>query len=480
VTRAADSGLQRPDDHIIVLFGATGDLAKRKLIPGLYRLSKAGLMPRNFRIIGTTPPAFAKSHDEFLAFAREAIETFAQVTMTAEEWNDFSRKLSFAPAELGDEDALRAAVDAAKAEIGTGVRLLHHLAVPPQAFGAMVELLDVAGLVNNARVVCEKPFGTDLHSAQELNRQLRSHFHESQIFRIDHFLGKESVDNILALRFANGLFEPMWNRDSVSYVQIDVPEEIDIAGRATFFEETGAFRDMVVTHLFQVLGVVAMEPPVSLEAKPLRDEMVKVFNSMNLLDVSKVVRGQYVGYINEPGVSPYSQAETFVALQCEVDNWRWKGVPFFLRTGKAMAASRQVITVGFREPVMRIFDGDHGVRGRRGNKLVIDFADPGSIDLHFFAKSPGPQMRLGNAQMSFSYEDSFSSSHNLQGYEQLILNAMIGNQALFTRSDGIERLWEISQPLLDSPPPIEIYDQGTWGPDSANELVTPFHWFLPE
>ncbi len=480
MARAAESGLQRPDDHIIVLFGSTGDLAKRKLIPGLFRLAKAGLMPRQFRIIGTAPPFFAKTTDEFRAFARASVETFGQGTIDEKEWEDFAAKISFAPAELGDEDALRAEVARARSEIGTGVRLLHHLAVPPHAFGSMVELLGVAELVNNARVVCEKPFGTDLHSAQELNRQLRSHFDESQIFRIDHFLGKESVDNVLALRFANGLFEPIWNRDNVSYIQIDVPEKISIEGRAAFFEETGAFRDMVVTHLFQVLGVVAMEPPVSLDAKPLRDEMVKVFESMNPIDVGQVVRGQYEGYLDEPGVSPYSQAETFVALQCEVDNWRWKGVPFFLRTGKCMAESRQVITIGFREPVMRIFPGDMGVRGRRGNKLVIDFADPGSIDLHFFAKLPGPQMRLGNAQMSFSYEDSFSSSHNLQGYEQLILNAMIGNQALFTRSDGIERLWEISQPLLSAPPPVEIYERGSWGPETVDELVSPFHWFLPE
>ena len=480
MTRAADSGVQRPDDHIIILFGATGDLARRKLIPGLFRLSKAGLMPRQFRIIGTAPPAFAKTTEEFRALAREAVEEFGQGKIEPGEWDDFVSKVTFAAAELGHEAPLREAVDQARAEIGSGVRLLHHLAVPPTAFGSMVELLGVAGLINNARVVCEKPFGTDLLSAQELNRQLRSHFDESQIFRIDHFLGKESVDNVLALRFANGLFEPIWNRDNVSYVQIDVPEEIDIAGRVTFFEETGAFRDMVVTHLFQVLGVVAMEPPVSLDAKPLRDEMVKVFESMLPIDVSKVVRGQYEGYRDEPGVSPYSQAETFVALQCEIDNWRWKGVPFFLRTGKKLAASRQVITIGFREPVMRIFPGDHGVRGRRGNKLVIDFADPGSIDLHFFAKLPGPQMRLGNAQMSFSYEDSFSTSHNLQGYEQLILNAMIGNQALFTRSDGIERLWEISQPLLSSPPPVEIYEPGSWGPATVSELVSPFHWFLPE
>jgi glucose-6-phosphate 1-dehydrogenase len=480
VTRAADSGLKRPDNHIIVLFGATGDLAKRKLIPGFFRLAKAGLMPKKFRIIGTAPQAYALSSEEFRTLAREAVESFSPTQFTQREWDEFAACLSFAPAEAGQGEHLRAAVDQAQSEVGESARLLHHLAVPPHAFGPMVELLASVGLVANARLVCEKPFGTDLKSAQDLNALVRGYFRESQIFRIDHFLGKESVDNILALRFANGLFEPMWNRDNVSYVQIDVPEKIDIAGRAAFFEETGAFRDMVVTHLFQVLGVVAMEPPVSLEAKPLRDEMAKVFDSMLPLEVSKVVRGQYDGYRDEPGVSPYSEAETFVALQCEIDNWRWKGVPFYLRTGKAMAASRQVITIGFREPVMRIFPGDHSIRGRRGNKLVIDFADPGSINLHFFAKLPGPQMRLGNATMTFSYEDSFSTSNKLLGYEHLILNAMLGNQALFTRSDGIERLWEISQPLLSSPPPVEIYPRESWGPQSSDELISPFHWFLPE
>jgi glucose-6-phosphate 1-dehydrogenase len=343
----------------------------------------------------------------------------------------------------------------------------------------MVEMLGESGLNENARVICEKPFGHDLSSAKALNAVIAQHFDEAQIFRIDHFLGKESVDNILALRFANGLFEPIWNRDHVSYVQIDVPESLSIEGRAAFYEHCGAFRDMVVTHLFQLMGIVAMEPPTSLNARPLRDEMVKVFESMAPLDPTAVVRGQYDGYRSEPGVDPNSGTETFVALRAEVDNWRWKGVPFFLRTGKSLEQSRQVVTLGLCEPTMRIFPPEAEVHDQLGNRLVIDFADPGMITTEFLAKQPGPQLCLREAEMTFTYDDSFLTDHNLEAYEHLILEAMHGNQTLFTRSDGIERLWEVAAPLLEEPPPVEPYWRGSWGPESMSRLVAPHRWYLP-
>jgi glucose-6-phosphate 1-dehydrogenase len=478
--RVPTHGLTKPDDHVIVLFGATGDLAKRKLIPGFFHLFHAELLPRHFRIVGTAPKAFSITTEEFRDHAKAAITECGRFTPDEAEVDAFTETLSFGAADPDDPKALLAAIEQADLDIGGRPRRLHHLAVPPSAFASVIEMLGSSGLNDNARVICEKPFGHDLASARALNATILKSFEESQIFRIDHFLGKESVDNILALRFANGLFEPIWNREHVSYIQIDVPEQLSIEGRSAFFEQTGTFRDMVVTHLFQLMGVVAMEPPTSLNARPLRDEMVKLFESMAPIDPEAVVRGQYDGYRNEPGVDPASNTETFVALRVEVDNWRWKGVPFYLRTGKSLEQSRQVVTLGLCEPTMRIFPLEAEVHHQPRNKLVIDFSDPGSIHADFLAKLPGPQMRLGEAQMTFRYADSFCADNDLEAYEHLILEAMHGNQALFTRSDGIERLWEVAAPLLEQPPTIEPYWRGSWGPESINQLIAPHHWYLPE
>ncbi|HLK00490.1 MAG TPA: glucose-6-phosphate dehydrogenase, partial [Streptosporangiaceae bacterium] len=298
-------------------------------------------------------------------------------------------------------------------------------------------------------------------------------------FRIDHFLGKESIDNILAFRFANGLFEPTWNRHYLQYVQIDVPETLDVGTRGGFYDATGAYRDMVVTHLFQVLAFIAMEPPVSLSAKHLRDEKEKVFEALRPLDLRHVVRGQYEGYRAVPGVKPDSDTETLAAVRVEVENWRWHGVPFYLRSGKNMSASRQLITLGYREPPLRMFlTHRRDVPTGRLNEIVIDFADPGSITTSFLAKIPGPELALGHSTMSFKYQDSFAMANALEGYERLILLAMIGDQSLFTRSDGIERVWDISTPLLQNPPPVEPYAPGTWGPASIARLISPHHWHL--
>ncbi len=479
----------KPDPYVIVLFGATGDLAKRKLLPGLHHLFRAGLLPDEFRIIGSAPQAAAVSDEEFRTTAHAACQQFGNCKPDS-SWDEFATRLTFGAASPDDPSPLVAAVEAAEKAIGNGsnhrrngsrqIGRLFHLAVPPVAFGSVVEMLGKSGLATpNSRVIIEKPFGTDLASAVKLNETVHSVFDESRVFRIDHFLGKESVDNVLAFRFANGLFEPVWNRNHIKYVQIDVPETLTVEQRAGFYDATGAYRDMVVTHLFQVLAFVAMEPPTSLNAKPLRDEKNKVYEALRPIDVRHVVRGQYEGYRDIDGVPKDSDTETMIALRVEVENWRWHGVPFYLRSGKALGASRQVITLGFHTPPVRMFrTRRHDAPTGQMNEIVIDFADPGSISIAFMSKMPGPEMTLGASKLTFRYEDSFAAANALEGYERLILLAMLGDQSLFTRADSIERVWEISQPLLDAPPPVQPYARGSWGPDAVDKLIAPYNWYL--
>jgi glucose-6-phosphate 1-dehydrogenase len=476
----SNNELPRPGNHVVVLFGATGDLAKRKLLPGWFHLYAAGLLPKEFRLIGSAPPGYAMTDEQFREHAEESCEDFCITKPEDGPWAEFAAKLSFAAAEPGNYGDLVAAVQRAEKEIGDPHGRLYHLAIPPVAFTSIVQMLGESGLAKGARVIIEKPFGTGLDSARALDKTVHAVFDESRVFRIDHFLGKESVDNILAFRFANGLYEPIWNRFHLRYVEIDVPETLSIEGRGAFYDATGAYRDMIVTHLFQVLAFVAMEPPVSLSAKHLRDEKQKVFEALKPIDVRHVVRGQYEGYRSEPGVAADSQTETLAAVRVEVDNWRWHGVPFFLRSGKAMGASRQIIVLGFQPPPLRMFpahrkDMPYGLQ----NEIEIDFADPGAIKTYFLAKVPGAQLSLGNAEMGFYYKNSFAMSHALEGYEHLILMAMVGDQSLFTSSDGIERVWEISEPLLENPPPVEPYAKGSWGPESVRRLIAPYHWHLP-
>ena len=473
--RTAD---HRPPDHVIVLFGATGDLAKRKLLPGLYHLALDNLMPERFAIIGSAPAAQAISTEAFAAHAKDAISQFGRAKPEGEVWERFEKALSFGAADPGDPGPLLGAIADARAEVGQAP-LLFHLAIPPVAFGSVVKMLGDAQLAEGSRVIVEKPFGTDYASAHALNETIHTVFEERQIFRIDHFLGKESIDNILALRFANGLFEPVWNREHVRYVQIDVPETLTIEGRAGFYEATGAYRDMVVTHLFQVLGFVAMEPPAAIDQEHLRSGRSAVFQALKPLDCHQVVRGQYDGYRQEQGVAPDSSTETMVALRAEVDNDRWRGVPFFLRSGKAMAQSRQVLTLGFVQPSLALFpDTAQAKSADCHNELVIDFADPGSISARFLAKEPGPGLRLGEATMTFEFSSVFDPNQELEGYERLLHDAMDGDQSLFTSADGIERLWQVSAPLLEHPPGVEPYPVGSWGPASVAALTAPYRWHL--
>ncbi|MBS1887691.1 MAG: glucose-6-phosphate dehydrogenase [Actinobacteria bacterium] len=463
----------------MVLFGATGDLSRRKLLPGMFHLSQVGLMPKGFRIIGAARRPI--STEEFREIAREAVEASGRKSSADGAFEEFAKSLSFVG--VGDGfGPLGAAVEAAKAELRGDPDLLFYLSLPPRAAEGTVAEIGKLDLDEDARVIIEKPFGTDLASAHELNERLHSVFQENRIYRIDHYLGREAVQNLLALRFANGMYEPVWNRNHIDHVQIDIPETLSIEMRGSFYEATGAFRDMLVTHLFQVLGFVAMEPPTSLEPKPLGLEREKVFDSMLPLRPEDVVRGQYVGYREEEGVDPHSDTETFIAVKAFVDNWRWAGVPFYLRSGKRMAESHHVLTIAFKQPPRRMFPLDEARVpedfGR--DHLTFELGEPGSISSSFLAKVPGPTMRLGEAHMRFDYADAFGDNQAaLDPYERLIHDAMNGDRTLFTSSDAIERLWEISEPVLEDPPPAHPYAPGSWGPQESDALIAPRRWHLP-
>jgi glucose-6-phosphate 1-dehydrogenase len=304
-------------------------------------------------------------------------------------------------------------------------------------------------------------------------------FREDQIFRIDHFLGKEAALNLLALRFANGFLEPLWNREHIDHVQIDVPETLSIGSRGEFYEGTGAFRDMVVTHLLQILAVVAMEPPPSLDPRALVDEKLKVFRSVLPIEPDDLVRGQYESYRDEEGVAPDSEVETFVAARVRVDNWRWAGVPFFLRTGKSMAESARVISIAFREPPKSMFPQGSGVGKAGPDHLTFDLSETPRLSLSFYGKRPGPGMHLEKASMQFSLGETPEHEEVLEAYERLIHDAMTGDRTLFTTAEGVERLWEISAPVLEQPSPLREYEKGSWGPSEMNDLIAPRRWRLP-
>ncbi len=464
-----------PEPHVIVLFGATGDLAARKLLPGLFHLQVAGLMPVDYRIIGSSP--MQMTAEDFAQHVADVVNQFGTEKAEGADWETFIGKVTYLHSASDAMGPLASAVLAAEAELGAETRSLMYLSIPPFAMSEMVTAIGSSGLAQpHTKVILEKPFGTDLASAKALNKVLLGVFKDRQIFRIDHFLGKEDVQNILAVRFANRMFEPMWNEQHIARIEIDVPETLGVENRAAFYEETGAFKDMVVTHLFQALGFLAMEPPASFTSKDLADGRNAVFEALQPLDTTRVVRGQYEGYRAIEGVPADSDTETMVAVEARIENDRWRGVPIYLRTGKRLAEQRTVITLTLREPPMHMFPFDSEVGPGR---LIFEVGQPGSIRIHFRSKEPGATVMLGEAELTFDYGKDFEVVKELEAYERLLHDAMLGDETLFNTARGIERLWEISEPLLLSPPKVLPYEQGTWGPQAAIELPSG-GWTLPE
>jgi glucose-6-phosphate 1-dehydrogenase len=463
------------EPFVIVLFGATGDLAKRKLLPGMAYLDQSDLAP-HIQVVGTSLEDL--SDDEFRAVAKEAVEKYGTHQLTDEQWDNFAQILTYVPQGAGPQ-ALASAVAEAEERLGREAQRLHYLSVPPKAARAVITMLREADLVERSRVVMEKPFGTDLASAVALNHFVHETFSEQQIFRIDHFLGKEAAQNILAFRFANGLFEPIWNRNFIDHIQIDIPETLGLDERANFYESTGAYKDMVVTHLFQVMAFVVMEPPTALEPRAISEEKNKVFRSMLPIKSENVVRGQFVGYRELDGVARDSDTETFIALKVGIDNWRWAGVPIYLRTGKQMAEGMRIISIAFKEAPRTMFPAGSGVGAQGPDHLTFDLADSSKVSLSFYGKKPGPGMKLEKLSMQFSTQETGQVNDVLEAYERLILDAMRGDHTLFTTAEGIESLWERSTELIEDPPAVKQYQAGTWGPNSIHQLIGPNAWRLP-
>jgi len=461
--------------HVVVLFGATGDLARRKLLPGLFHLAQAGLLER-FEVLGVSLDDY--DDEGFRAFAHDAVTEFSRRPVSDATWAAFGARLHHVGLGEGAQGLAKRVGDL-EDDLGAAAQRLHYLSVPPHAAEDVVAMLGEAGLAERSRIIMEKPFGTDLASARALNASLHETFAEEQIFRIDHFLGKEAALNILAFRFANGLFEPIWNREHIDHVQIDVPETLTIGHRIPFYEKTGAYRDMVVTHLFQILAFMAMEPPTTLESKAIGEEKNKVFRSMRSIEPSDVVRGQYTGYLQEPGVPAHSDTETFIALRAEIDNWRWAGVPFYLRTGKRLAEGARIISIAFREPPKSMFPVGSGVGAHGPDHLTFDLADMSKLSLSFYGKRPGPGLKLDKQSLQFSLHETGRSDDILEAYERLIHDAMSGDHTLFNSAEGVERGWELSGPLLTNPPPVRPYAPGSWGPNAIHQLVAPYAWRLP-
>ncbi len=463
--------------HTIVIFGASGDLTSRKLVPALASLHRAGALPPGTRVVGfSRTPMSDGAWREALA---ESTARHSGAAFDAAAWGTFAAGIHYQPGDIAspaDMEALRDRLDALE---GPGpVTRVYYLATAPQFYEPVVAELGRLGMADEARgprrIVVEKPFGTDLESARRLNLHLHGVFAEQQIFRIDHYLGKESVQNIIALRFANTIFEPVWNRRYVDPVQITVAEEVTVGRRGAYYDGAGVLRDMFQNHLLQLLMVTAMEAPVRYRATAVRNEKVKVLEAIRPLDDAAVAaagtRGQYRGYLAEPGVAPGSRTATFGAIRLHVDNWRWQGVPFYLRSGKAMSCRTTQIVVAFRQPPLELFgDGPHRATPE-GNRMVIQIQPAEGIQLHFHTKMPGGGMRLRFTDLDFSYSREFAGRLP-EAYEPLLLDVMAGEASLFARADEVEKSWEIIDPFVRcwsaADAPVDTYEPGDWGPASS-------------
>lgn len=469
--------LERAPNQDIIIVGASGDLSRRKLLPALYNLSAEGLLPARGKILGAARTEMAT--DGFRKFAHDAIAEFSHSGIDEAKWAELAPRLEYAAMREGAFEALRTAAEEPQ-------RLVY-LAVPPSAILSTLRALHAAKLVDGTKVVIEKPFGRDLESARQLNRDVHELLDESQILRIDHYLGKETVQNILVFRFGNAVFERIWNRDTLDHVEISVAESIGIEGRGAFYEEAGALRDIVQNHVLQVLSLLAMEPPISLSAEAIRDEKAKLLKAIRPIDPARVVRGQYGpgeiagervgGYCEEPHVAPDSDTETFIAAELSIDTWRWAGVPFFIRTGKRLPQRETEVTLTFKDVPLSFFEGTDAASQMRPNHLAMRIQPNEGITLSIVAKSPGPEIRTQRVHMDFSYDDSFMTRPG-EAYEYLLHDALDGDCTLFLREDAVERAWMVVQPVLDDPPPVHEYAAGTWGPPEASALIAPRSWHM--
>jgi glucose-6-phosphate 1-dehydrogenase len=482
-----------PDPGILVIFGASGDLTKRKLLPALFHLRQANLLPKRFMIVGVARRPLG---NDFAEDMREGIVEFGGVDTSDPKLDDFAKHISYFPLNFDDPASyagLKAELDRIDKERNIGGKRLFYLATAPEFFAGIVENLGAQGMAQPekgvASIVIEKPFGHDLDSARELNHEVNAVFQEEQVFRIDHYLGKETVQNILVFRFANGIFEPIWNRNYIDHVQITAAETLGVEGRGPFYEKAGALRDVVQNHMMELLSFVAMEPPSSFDSEAVRREKVKAWKAIPSVPILNAVRGQYgpgivegqhvAGYRDEERVNPESGTETFAALRLEIENWRWAGVPFYLRAGKRLKKRATEISIQFKQPPLLIFNrmaGSGPCQEIQPNLLTIRIQPDEGIALRFGAKVPTtPNMDVCPVIMDFDYEAAFGKS-SANGYERLLLDAMLGDQTLFSHRDGVEINWALYTPILEAwaakkPEVFPNYFAGSWGPECADHLL---------